>query len=110
MTGHCLVPLKEILVGPTPGMMNSHRIVSRNRTIKERPLRFVSILFDKFLKTGLTFPETENLAFELWEINVSHRLFADLLSEVTASVDHLPGLNKFSFLGLMELVSIVHIT
>jgi hypothetical protein len=54
--------------------MDAHRIVGGNRPIKKRPSGLTAVFLDEFLETPLAFPEGENVAFELWEVDVSQKV------------------------------------
>src|SRR5438552_685524 len=60
MAGHGEVTLVGIFVSPTPGMMNAHRIVGGDGTVKERPLRLAVIFLTKFVKGVGALPKFQN--------------------------------------------------
>src|SRR5262249_46092800 len=60
--------LVQVLVRSTPGVVDAHRVVGRDRTVDERPAGAASVLLDELLERPRLLPESENLALECWKV------------------------------------------
>src|SRR5207245_3262091 len=60
MAGHREVALVSVLVGSTPGMMNTHRIVGGDGTVQEGPLGLALISLAEFVKSVGALPKFQN--------------------------------------------------
>ena len=58
---HSVVFDKSILKSSTPGMVNTHGVVSRDRTVYKAVLRAVFIIFIKLFEAIVLLPEIDNL-------------------------------------------------
>src|SRR5262249_46712255 len=66
---HGAITLEDVLVGPAPGVVDSHRVIGRDRAVDERPAGLRSVLLDQLAEDLLPFPEREDLALQSWKIN-----------------------------------------
>src|SRR5215211_3141328 len=73
---HRLVPLKKVLIGAPPGMMDAHRIVGRDWAVKERVtfMRLV-VLLQVLRDDAVALPPIEKLTLLRREIDFGSDLF-----------------------------------
>lgn len=67
VTAHRVKTLKCILVGSPPSMVDPHRIVGRDRSIHEAPLRAFAVFRSELLEYSLLPPKPQHLVFALNE-------------------------------------------
>ena len=65
---HRPVALKGVLQCATPGVMDTHGIVCRDRSVEERPVLLTTVFTPQLLERGGLVPELEHSMFELDEI------------------------------------------
>ena len=61
MTEHSVVAVENILVGAAPDVMHTHRIVSCDGAVDERPLGAASVLLAKLVEDFIFFPPHQQL-------------------------------------------------
>ena len=70
VTHHREESLIGVFVGASPGVVDAHRIVGRDRAVEEAPAFLAAILFAKFFEDRLVFPELQNGVLTAYEIGV----------------------------------------
>src|SRR5205085_1321910 len=59
-----LVALEDVLQRPTPGVMDAHRVVGRDRPVDEAPASLAAVLLAQPLEGPLLLPALEHVALE----------------------------------------------
>ena len=65
---HRLVSLEHVLVGAPPGVVHTHRVVRRDRTVDERPVSPAGIALHQSLEDAPVPPEFEDAVLQLDEV------------------------------------------
>ena len=68
---HGLEALKDILVRASPGMVDAHGVIGRNRTVNERPARIVFVLCDELVEGSGILPKLEDPMLHAGKVEVS---------------------------------------
>src|SRR5262249_17598009 len=68
---HGVIALVHILERAAPGVMDSHRVVGRNRSIQERPMGSIRVFGAEFVEYAALVPQTQDFALHGWEIGHS---------------------------------------
>src|SRR4030095_1649708 len=74
VSGHGKIAAVSVFVRTAPGMVYAHRIVSRDRSVEERPFRLVTTLFPEQLEGTYALPKIEDRSFEVRKVDFRSNL------------------------------------